>query len=250
MDESPPKQQSAAKPIRWPVYSYLFFDLCILAAVGAYAFFAWMQWNILSEQSAALRQNLADTRIAADAARQSADAARQSADAARQIAEAAEQSSRAERAVLIASARPYVTTDKVSLTSHLAAGAKVTGLIKFTNAGKSPALNFHAGGRFKVRDSLPGKLVASGQPPSLTDVLPGTSRVIETTSDDPITEDEMAALRSGEKSLYGYGIVVYEDGFGNQIAQSLCQVYNWKEKAFGDCPQPGAETSESKKTKP
>jgi hypothetical protein len=60
----------------------------------------------------------------------------------------------------------------------------------------------------------------------------------------------MAARRSGEKSLYGYGIVVYEDGFGNQIAQSFCQVYNWKEKAFGDCPQPGAETSESKKTKP
>jgi hypothetical protein len=243
MDQLPPKEQPAAKPLRWPVYVYLFFDLCILASVGTYAYFAWAQWNVLSEQAKAFQQNLSDTRLAADAARQSADAAKQSADA-------AEQASRAEKAALIASARPYIITDKVWLTARLVAGAKAIGLVKFTNAGKLPALNFHAGGKFKVRDSLPGKLVASGQPPSLLDIVPGGSRMIETSSDAAITEDEMEAVRSGEKSLYGYGILVYEDGFGNQIAQPFCQVYNQKDKAFGECPQPSAEIREGKATAP
>lgn len=243
MDQLPPKEQPAAKPRRWPAYVYLFFDLCIVAAVGTYAYFAWAQWKVLSEQAKAFQQNLSDTRLAADAARQSADAAKQSADA-------AEQASRAEKTALIASARPYLITDKVWLTARLVVGAKAIGLVKFTNTGKLPALNFHAGGRFKVRDSLPGKLVASGQPPSLLDIVPGGSRMIETSSDAAITEDEMEAVRSGEKSLYGYGIVVYEDGFGNQIAEPFCQVYNWKDKAFGECPQPSTETREGKETAP
>lgn len=243
MDQSPPREQPAAKPIRWPVYVYLLFDLCVLAAVGTYGYFAWVQWNILSEQAKAFQQNLSDTRLAAEAARQSADAAKQSADA-------AEQASRAEKAALIASARPYIITDKVWLTGRLAPGAKAIGLVKFTNTGKLPALNFHAGGKFKVRDSLPGKLVASGQPPSLLDIVPGGSRMIETSSDEAITEDEMEAVRSGEKSLYGYGILVYEDGFGNQIAQPFCQVYNLRDRTFGECPQPSAETREGKATAP
>jgi len=239
MDQLPPKEQPAAKPFRWPVYVYLFFDLCVLAAVGTYAYFAWVQWNVLSEQAKAFQQNLSDTRLAADAARQSADAAKQSADA-------AEEASRAERTALIGSVRPYIVTDKVWLTARLGAGAKAIGLVKFTNTGKLPALNFHAGGRFKVRDSLPGKLVASGQAPSLLEIMPGGSTMIAASSDAPITDDEMEAVRGGDKSLYGYGILVYEDGFGNQIAQPFCQVYNWKDRAFGECPQPSAETREGK----
>jgi len=194
MDQIPPQEQPAAGSVRWPTYVYLFFDVCILAAVGAYAYFALAQWNFLNEQAKAVQQTLAQTQAAADAAKRSADAAKQSADA-------AEQASQAERAALIASTRPYVVTDKIWLTNRLAAQAKVVGLVKFTNAGKLPAFSFHAGGKFKVRDSVPGKLVASGQYPNSLDIVAGGSRTIETSSDAPITEDEMEAVRHGEKNL-------------------------------------------------
>ncbi|HTY55076.1 MAG TPA: hypothetical protein VMB26_07750 [Candidatus Binataceae bacterium] len=229
----------AVKPIRWPIYVYLFFDLCILALAGVFAYFAWAQWNVLSEQAGAIQQDLQQAKIASDAAKRSADAAKQS-------AEAAVQASQAEKAALVASTRPYVVTDKVWLTARLAANTKAIGLVKFINAGKLPALNFHAGGRFKVRDSLPGKLVASGQFPTSLDIVPGGSRTIETSSDAPLTADDFEAVRSGEKKLYGYGILAYDDGFGNQIAEAFCQVYNWKDKTFSDCPQPSIETGESK----
>jgi len=239
MDLLPLKEEPAPKPVRWPVYVYLIFDLCILAAVGTYAYLAWMQWNVLSEQAKAFQDSLSATRLAAHAAKQSADAALQS-------AQASEQASRAEKEALIASQRPYVVTDKVWLTGRFAAGTKAIGLVKFVNTGKLPALNFHAGGKFKVRDSPPGRLVASGQPPSMLDIVPGGSRMIDASSDAAITESEMDAVRSGKKSLYGYGILVYEDGFGSQIAQPFCQVYDLKDKAFGECPQPSAETREGK----
>jgi hypothetical protein len=239
MNESPPKEPDAVKPIRWPIYVYLLFDLCILALAGVYGYFAWAQWNILSEQAKTIQQDLSQVRMAADAAKRSADAAKQS-------AEAVERASESEKAALVASTRPYVVTDKVWLTARPAADVKATGFVKFINDGKLPALNFHAGGRFKVRDSLPGKLVASGQFPTSLDIMPGGSRTIETSSDAPLTEDDLEAVRNGEKRLYGYGILAYEDGFGNQIAEAFCQVYNWKDKTFTDCPQPGIETGESK----
>jgi len=237
MNESQAQGKSgpdSAKPLRWSIYVYLFFDLCLLASVSTYAYFSWGQWNALTEQAKASEQNLSGTRAAAEAAKRSADAAKRG-------AEAAEQANRLAREAIIASERPYVFPDKVWLATHLAAEAKITGFVKFVNTGKLPALNFHAGGKFKVRESPPGQLVASGQPPSVLDVAPGASRTIQTGSDAAITKEELAAVESGKKSLYGYGIFVYEDGFGSQIAQPFCQVYDPKDKSFAECPQPSAE---------
>lgn len=240
MDESQAQEKSSpdsVKPLRWPIYVYLFFDLCLLASVGAYGYFSWGQWTALTEQAKASERNLSETRATADAAKRSADAARRA-------AEAAEQANRLARDAIIASERPYVFPDKIWLTTHPAAGAKITGFVKFINTGKLPALNFHAGGKFKVRESPPGQLVASGQPPSVLDVAPGGSRTIQTSSDAALTKDELAAVESGKKTLYGYGIFVYEDGFGSQIAQPFCQVYDSKDKSFAECPQPSAEYHE------
>ncbi len=174
----------------------------------------------------------------------SVEAAKQSVDAAESAAESAEQASRLARDAIMASVRPYVFPDKVWLATRLAAETKITGFVRFINTGKLPALNFRAGGKFKVRESPPGQLVASGQPPSVLDVAPGASSTIETGSDSAITEEELAAVRSGEKGLYGYGIFVYEDGFGRQIAKPFCQVYEPKDKSFAECPQPSAEYHE------
>jgi hypothetical protein len=240
MEESQAQEKSApesVKPLRWPIYVYLFFDLCLLAAVGTYGYFSWVQWTALTDQARASEQNLSQVKAAADAAQRSADAAKGAADA-------AEQANRLAREAIMASERPYVFPDKVWLTARLIAGTKVTGLVKFINTGKLPALNFHAGGKFKVRDSLPGKLVASGQPPSLLGLAPGGSRIVQIGSDAAITDEEMEAVEEGKKSLYGYGIFVYEDGFGNQVAQPFCEVYDRKDKSFAECPQPSAEYHE------
>lgn len=240
MEESQAQEKSgpiSIKPLRWPIYVDLFFDLCLLAAVGAYGYFSWGQWTALTEQVKASEQNLSQVKAAADAAKQSAEAAKGA-------AEAAEQANRLAREAIMASERPYVFPDKVWLTARLIAGTKVTGLVKFINTGKLPALNFHAGGKFKVRESSPGKLVASGQAPSVLDLAPGSSRTIQVGSDAAITKEELAAVESGKKTLYGYGIFVYEDGFGNQVAQPFCRVYDPRDKSFAECPQPSAEYHE------
>lgn len=240
MEESQAQEKPApesVKPLRWPIYVYLFFDLCLLAAVGAYGYFSWGQWTALTDQARESEQSLSQVKAASDAAKRSADAAKGA-------AEAAEQANRLAREAIMASERPYVFPDKVWLTSRLAEGAKAIGFVKFINTGKLPALNFHAGGKFKVRESPPGRLVASGQPPSVLDVAPGGSRTIQASSDAVITDEEMEAVEEGKKSLYSYGILVYEDGFGNQVAQPFCEVYDLKDKSFGECPQPSAEYHE------
>lgn len=240
MEESQAQEKSgpiSIKPLRWPIYVELFFDLCLLAAIGVYGYFSWGQWTALTDQIRESEQNLSQVKAAADAAKLSADAAKGA-------AEAAEQANRLAREAIMASERPYVFPDKVWLTTRLTAGTKVAGLVKFINTGKLPALNFHAGGKFKVRESPPGHLVASGQAPSVLDVAPGGSRIVQTISDTTITREELAAVESGKKTLYGYGIFVYEDGFGNQVAQPFCQVYDPKDKSFAECPQPSAEYHE------
>jgi len=240
MEESQAQEKSgpdSVKPLRWPIYIYLFFDLCLLASVGTYGYFSWGQWTALTDQAKASEQNLSQVKAAADAAKRSADAAKGA-------AEAAEQANRLAREAIMASERPYVFPEKVWLTARLTAGMKAIGLVKFINTGKLPALNFHAGGKFKVRESPPGQLVASGQAPSVLDVAPGGNRTIQAGSDAAITKEELAAVESGKKTLYGYGIFVYEDGFGNQVAQPFCEVYDRKDKSFAECPQPSAEYHE------
>jgi hypothetical protein len=189
----------------WLTHDAAGFFTSLLAAIAA------AQAGLFVWQLKLIRRTLADTKQAADAARDSAEAAKESVDLSRQTSER--------------QLRAYVLIDGGSIVLvHTEAGRKFLKVdVLAKNYGQTPAYNFRTWHRVDIIDTdfLPSYEGGEGEQQSI--MGPGGERAV-TLHKGPISDSELIAIRNNQKTIRVWGRYDYTDAFGrNRYLQFYLQ---------------------------
>jgi len=176
------------------------------------------QADILRAQAAALGSQAEMGRISADAAKRSATAAEDSAKATRTLAETGQ--------------RAWLTFDFIQVLSRDSHEFPLAVLAHIPNGGNSPAVNIRVDGRYSILK--PGEEgFACTVPPNVNRGPVGPKGILKYHIDLGQIKAELSGrVKTGELHLYVYGLIAYEDVFGNPRSLKWCAVYQHSSGLF------------------
>jgi hypothetical protein len=160
-------------------------------------------------------------------------------NASERAATAAEGGLTTTRTALNVGERAYVADKGLKIVHPVAAGSQPTIVVDIFNGGRTPALNVTTAITLTVSDhELKTFKWASDVGGSKSTLLPGADTLSnEIATKRALIPDEVNALDSGKVWLYLYGVIRYDDVFGQHWESKFCYFYVPKtESVFSNCP--------------
>jgi hypothetical protein len=209
--------------------------LAIACFTYNYTSYAQRQWITMHAQLGEMHSSSAQTDRLIAAATIQSEAAKLSAETAQQALKISERSIELAQESLRLDQRAWVVV-KEMLCSNLTEGQPVTAKITITNTGKTPA-NAIMTASIALLQSMqePMPIYPMKRPPSNSLVTPGGTFAIFVTTDQPLTTDRMRLLQSEDLTIYIWGNIMFEDGFG-KYETLFCGLYSPDEHNIVFCP--------------
>lgn len=133
--------------------------------------------------------------------------------------------------------RAWVNISDASHT-EFKAGEKVICKITFTNTGKSPALKMRIHAQIGIfNESEPSLPITPPREKGFSEMVLGPSIQLSNgiSMSEPITEENIAAIKQGTAFLFVWGVITYDDILGDNHKTTFCLYNGSGTKDFNGC---------------